>query len=109
MKGPRLNFHAERQLAGHPKTTFVFLHFVEFQVFKRLYSQLTFFNFYRNHSQFPNQNPPELLVNMPHTSIHHSAKDANTTYVFFVIFVHITFLRVLYNIHHHIAFAEELE
>ena len=30
MKGPRLNFHAERQLAGHPKTTFVFLHIVEF-------------------------------------------------------------------------------
>ena len=24
MKGPRLNFHAERKLAGHPKTTFFF-------------------------------------------------------------------------------------
>ena len=28
--------------------------------------------------------------------------------MFFLIFVHVTFLRVLYNIHHHIAFAEEL-
>ena len=44
MKGLRLNFHAERQLAGHPKTTFFFCK-VEFQPFKRLYSQLTFFNF----------------------------------------------------------------
>ena len=26
MKGPRLDFHAERQLAGHPKTTLVFAH-----------------------------------------------------------------------------------
>ena len=31
-----------------------------------------------------------------------------TTYMFFLIFVHVTFLRVLYNnIHHHIAFAKE--
>ena len=34
-------------------------------------------------------------------------KDANTTCVFFLRFVHVTFRRVLYNIHH-IAFAEEL-
>ena len=33
-----------------------------------------------------------------------------TTYMFFLIFVLVTFLRVLYNnIHHHIAFAKELE
>ena len=32
-----------------------------------------------------------------------------TTYTFFLIFVHVTFLKVLYNIHHHIAFAKELE
>ena len=43
------------------------------------------------------------------TSIHYSAIDANTTYVFHLIFVHVTFLRVLYNIQHHISFAEELE
>ena len=30
-----------------------------------------------------------------------------TTYMLFLIFVHVTFLRVLYNIHHHIAFAKE--
>ena len=31
-----------------------------------------------------------------------------TTYMFFLIVVHVTFLRVLYNnIHHHIAFAKE--
>ena len=41
--------------------------------------------------------------------VHYSAIDANTTCLFFLIFVHVTFLRVLYNIHHHIAFAEELE
>ena len=33
-------------------------------------------------SEPPNRNPPELLV-IPHTSIHYSAIDANTTYVFF--------------------------
>ena len=27
--------------------------------------------------------------------------------MFFIMFVHVTFLRVLYNIHHHIAFAKE--
>ena len=43
MKGRRLNFHAERELA-HPKTTF-FSSFLQFQPFKRLYSQLTFFKF----------------------------------------------------------------
>ena len=32
-----------------------------------------------------------------------------TTYMFFLIFVHVTFLRVLYNIDHYVAFAEELE
>ena len=36
----------------------------------------------------PNRNPPVLL---------------------FLIFVHVAFLRVLYNIHHHIVFAEEVE
>ena len=41
MKGPRLSFHAERQLAGHPNTTFFFCK-VEFYPFKRLYSQLSF-------------------------------------------------------------------
>ena len=30
-----------------------------------------------------------------------------TTYMVFLMFVHVTFLRVLYNIHHHIAFAKE--
>ena len=29
--------------------------------------------------------------------------------MFFLIFVHVTFLRVLCNIHHHIAFARELK
>ena len=33
-------------------------------------------------SEPPNRNPPELLV-IPHTSIHYSAIDANTTYMFF--------------------------
>ena len=36
-------------------------------------------------------------------------KDANTTYVFFFSYSYVTFLRVPYNIHHHISFAEELE
>ena len=42
------------------------------------------------------------------TSIHHSAIDANTTYAFHLTCIHLTFLRVPYNIHHHTAFAEEL-
>ena len=69
MKGPRLNFHAERQLAGRPKTTCFCK--VEFQPFQTVALTADVFQLLdKLQSSTPNRNPPELLVK--HTSHIHN-------------------------------------
>ena len=69
MKGPRLNFHADRQLAGRPKTTCFCK--VEFQPFQTVALTADVFQLLdKLQSSTPNRNPPELLVK--HTSHIHN-------------------------------------